>query len=138
LRLWEIEFKEKRTMRPRVLLTDADTRMLSIYQAFLMRQRMEVLTASTALECLELLRHWRPDVLVLDADLLWGSGLGVLALMREDPSVPIVPVLLLARDASIAEEDIPIPEHSLLVKPVPAVVMADCIHLLADVVRGEA
>ena len=33
------------------------------------------------LECLAQLRQWRPDVLVLDADLPWGSGLGVLSVM---------------------------------------------------------
>jgi DNA-binding response OmpR family regulator len=119
-------------MGPRVLLTDADTLLLSLYQTYLVRRRMEVRVAATALQCLELLRQWRPDVLVLDADLPWGSGLGVLALMREDPTVPVVPVLLLARNDALAQEDFPTDEHTLLVKPVPAAVLAESITLLAQ------
>ena len=40
------------------------------------------------------LREETPDVLVLDPGLPWGGGDGVLALMREDKTVPKVPTLL--------------------------------------------
>jgi CheY-like chemotaxis protein len=115
-------------MSLRVLLTDADTLLLSIYRAFLADERLEVRTAATAPDCLEQLRRWRPDVLVLDADLPRGSGLGVLALLREDPTLAPVPVLLLA-SASI--EDVFLADCAVLLKPVAATVLADVIRGLA-------
>jgi len=117
-------------MSLRVLLTDADTLLLSIYRTFLVDQDIEVRTASTALECLEELRQWRPDVLVLDVDLLWGSGLGVLALMREDPDVPVVPVLLLAAESAVAADSVLIRGCTLLFKPVPTTVLVNAIRAL--------
>ena len=124
-------------MSLRVLLTDADTILLSIYQAFLVDQRIVVRTASTGLQCLEVLRQWRPDVLVLDADLPWGSGLCVLALMHEDPTLPRVPVLLLASRLPAGEEAVPIRDYALLIKPVSTTVLADVIRTLADSGWGD-
>jgi DNA-binding response OmpR family regulator len=116
-------------MSLRVLLTDGDSVQLSIYRAFLVDQRIEVRTAGDGLGCLKELRRWRPDVLVLDANLLWGSGLGVLALMREDPDVPVVPVLLLTTDPALTAE-VPGLDHAVLLKPVPVLVLAQAIHRL--------
>ncbi len=121
----------------RVLLTNSDTILLSLYESLLVNHFFEVRTASTALDCLELLRQWRPDVLVLDADLPWGSGLGVLALMHEDTNadLPVVPALLLTSDTSLAEEDIPLPEHRLLLKPV---LSSALVAAILDVVRNSS
>ena len=47
-----------------------------------------------ALDCVSQLREETPDVLVLDPALPWGGGDGVLALMREDKTVPKVPTLV--------------------------------------------
>lgn len=124
-------------MNFRVLLTNADSILLSMYQAFLVDQQMTIRTASTALQCLEVLRQWRPDVLVLDADLPWGSGLGVLAVMREDPTAPVVPVLLLAAEEDVADEANSIRDCVVLIKPVPTKVLADVIHLLANSARDD-
>jgi CheY-like chemotaxis protein len=117
------------SMTHRVLLTDADTILLSMYRTFLTEQRFTVRTASSGLECMELLRKWRPDVLVLDSHLPWGAGLGVLALMREDPDVPVVPVLLLTTDPALTAE-VPGLDHAVLLKPVPVLVLAQAIHRL--------
>ena len=95
-------------MSLRVLLTDADPVLLSIYRAFLVDQRIEVHTAANALDCLEELWQCRPDVLVLDADLPCGSGLAVLVLMSEDITIPAVPVLLLGSGSAIADKDVAI------------------------------
>ena len=115
-----------------VLIADADPLLLSAYRAYLL-EGVEVRTATSGLTCLEELRRWRPDVLVLDADLPWGSGLGVLAVMRDDPTLPLIPVLLLtARPADLAEQIIPIRDYALLIKPIPPVVMAGLIFALAD------
>jgi DNA-binding response OmpR family regulator len=124
-------------MSLRVLLADGDPVLLSIYRAFLVDQRIEVRTARDASVCLEDMRCWRPDVLVIDADLPAGSALGVLGVMSEDVTVPVVPVLLLSSGAPIDDRDIPIRDYALMIKPVPATVLADIIRTLADSGWGD-
>jgi CheY-like chemotaxis protein len=82
-------------MKPiRVLLADHDPSLRSLYSRGLPLLGFEVATAASGLDCVAMLRSFRPDVLVLEPDLLWGQGEGVLARMREDADVPSVPVLL--------------------------------------------
>jgi DNA-binding response OmpR family regulator len=124
-------------MSLRVLLTDADPVLLSVYRAFLVDQRIAVRTACNAFECLDELRRWRPDVLVLDADLPGGSGLDVLGVMNEDVTVPVIPVLLLSKGGPSADLDVAIRDYALMIKPVPATVLADIIRTLADSGWGD-
>jgi DNA-binding response OmpR family regulator len=87
----------------RVLIADADPALLEILQSFLRGRGHEVEMAGDGLECLSTLRRFAPDVLVLDRDLLWGGGDGVMAHMREDPSLADVPVIVLA-DQDISDK----------------------------------
>ncbi len=80
----------------RVLLADADWKLLSRYEFFLEESGLEVAIASTALQCVELLRDFEPDVLVLEAELPWGQGDGVLDVMQTEPDVPVRPVIVLS------------------------------------------
>jgi DNA-binding response OmpR family regulator len=81
-------------MVPRVLIAEADADLRAIYQRFFSYHRWQVQTAGGGLECLAKLRQLPPDLLVLDWELPWGGGEGVLALMRENPRLLAVPVLL--------------------------------------------
>jgi len=78
----------------RVLLADADANLVGLYQRFLLKRGFRARVAHNALDCVSQLREETPDVLVLDPGLPWGGGDGVLALMREDKTVPKVPTLL--------------------------------------------
>jgi DNA-binding response OmpR family regulator len=80
----------------RVLLADGDEWLLASYRTFLFGNGFEVATATNGLECLTQLRDFIPDILVLDPEMLWGQGDGILALMQENADVPQVPVILLA------------------------------------------
>jgi DNA-binding response OmpR family regulator len=85
----------------RVLIADTDDEFLEILQSFLRGRGHAVEIAGDGLECLTMLREFAPDMLVLDRDLLWGGGDGVMAYMREDPSLAGVPVVFVAdEDAS--------------------------------------
>lgn len=90
-------FDEAHGMK-RVLVAESDTRLLDYYGRILEFCGYEVATASDALQCLALLRGRDPDALVLDRELLWGGGDGVVARMREDFAFPQVPVLLLVAE----------------------------------------
>jgi DNA-binding response OmpR family regulator len=120
-------------MRLRLLIAAADTLLLSVYQAFLVDEAIEMRTATTAADCLDQVRSWTPDVLVLDEDLLWPCGKSGLDRLREDPGLPPVPVLLLASPPGIpGEEAMPIRDCALLLKPVRPMVLAGVIRILAD------
>lgn len=51
--------------------------------------------ANSGVNCVEKMRYITPDVLLLDPDLLWGGGDGVLATMVTNPALVNIPVLLL-------------------------------------------
>lgn len=82
-------------MSVRVLIADPDEYLLGFYRQPLEQHGLEVVTAATALECIERLRDSAPDVLVMDPALPWGWGDGVLAMMHEDANVPLIPVIVL-------------------------------------------
>jgi len=89
------------TAKPvRVLLADPDPFTLALYSLGLARIGFEVDTAGSGLDCVSKLRSFDPDVLVLEPELLWGDGAGVLARMREDEDVPSVPVIVLFATSS--------------------------------------
>jgi len=82
-------------MSVRILIADRDEFLLATYREHLGQHGAIVATATTGLTCMERLRDFAPDVLVLDPALLWGGGEGVLALMHEEPQIRPTCVLLL-------------------------------------------
>jgi CheY-like chemotaxis protein len=86
------------SMSPRILLAGPSPRQLSPYADDLTRHGYEARAVSTGLDCLASWRDWQPDLMVLRPDMYWGSGLGVLGVMCEEKSGPIIPVVLLVDD----------------------------------------
>ncbi|MBC7819107.1 MAG: response regulator [Planctomycetaceae bacterium] len=80
----------------RVLIADSNWKLMGRYEMFLNGCGLEVATADTALLCVEMLRGFEPDILVLEAELPWGQGDGVLDLMQTEPDVPVCPVIMLS------------------------------------------
>jgi DNA-binding response OmpR family regulator len=80
----------------RILLADRDELLLATYREHLSRHGAIVSTATSGLACLDRLRDFAPDILVLDPSLLWGGSEGVLAVMHEEPEIRPACVLLLA------------------------------------------
>lgn len=85
-----------------VLFADADRELCDIYGELLEPYDYRVEMAGNGVECMTKLRQLRPDLLVLDLDLPWGGGDGVLAVMRKDPRLALIPVVLTATGASQA------------------------------------
>lgn len=78
----------------RILVADADEPLLEIQQSYLWRHGHDVKIACNGLDCLSILRQYRPDVMVLNSDLPWGGSEGVLQLMGNDPTLRNTPVIL--------------------------------------------
>ncbi len=83
-------------MKQTVLIAEDDAELCDLYQQFLTDRGYEVETASDGLECLRMLGEAAPDVLVLDLELLWGGGDGVLAWLREENASHGIRVILTA------------------------------------------
>jgi DNA-binding response OmpR family regulator len=81
---------------PTVLLAEADRDLLDGYSDFMSRHGFQVDSATNGLECLAKLRRFVPDLLVLDLELPWGGGDGVLALLCEDSRLVPNSVILLS------------------------------------------
>jgi CheY-like chemotaxis protein len=103
----------------RVLLADPDESLQPVYRGPLLQDGFELVTTLSGLECVSRLRERVPDVLVLEPQLLWGGGAGVLAIMGEVPQLATVPVMVLTscRDARLLEAVARFPVSDYQLKP---------------------
>ena len=85
---------------PTVLIADADADLSDLYRRFFSRHGWQVQLSRDALECLGKLRDGLPGFLILDLQLAWGGADGLLEMMREDPRLASVPVVLTSTTAS--------------------------------------
>lgn len=69
---------------PRILIADSDASLAQLYGMCLRRGGYEVYFASNALECWAQLHEVRPAALLLEWELPWGGGDGVVSRLRED------------------------------------------------------
>jgi DNA-binding response OmpR family regulator len=83
-------------MTTRILIADADRDLTETYREHLEGIGLAVRTATDGAECVNLLREFRPDLLLLSTSLPWAGCDGVLALIREEPDLRPEFLLILA------------------------------------------
>jgi DNA-binding response OmpR family regulator len=88
---------EKGNMR--ILIAGGDLPFIEMLQSYFWDREHEAEIAADGLECSAVLRYFVPDVVVLEHDLLWGGGDGVMALMRSDEELADVPVILIGDES---------------------------------------
>lgn len=100
------------------------------YREHLGRHGFDVVTATGGTQCVDKLRQCDPDVLVLEPAIPWGGGDGVLAMMHEEPDVPLVPVIVLThgRDHGVLYRLAPFQVDDYQVKPLSAQRLAERIR----------
>jgi DNA-binding response OmpR family regulator len=130
----EIRIMAKR-MVATMLIADGDAGLCDLYRRFAMKCGYEVDTSSDGLDCVRKLRLATPAVLVLDLDLCWGGGDGVLGWLREEPQFLPSRILLTAGEASAPHFDrlaLP-PVVKTLTKPFPlSALLDDPVAVAAD------
>jgi len=124
---------EDTSMSIRVLIADPDEYLLDNYRDYLERHGCDVAAVTTGLECVERLRECAPDVLVIEPSILWGGGDGVLAMMHEEPDIPLVPVIVLTfgRDRGVLYRLAPFTIDDYQIKPVRPKRLAERIRAIA-------
>ena len=83
-------------MTQTLLIADGDSELCDLYRQFLTQHGYEVETTSDGLDCLRKLRQVKPAALVLDLELLWGGGDGVLDWIRKESPSHAIPIILTA------------------------------------------
>lgn len=83
---------------PKILITDDDQKLLKMLKRTLTYENMDVLTASTGVEALEIVSQQKPDVLILDWMMPEMDGLELVQCLRDmNNRLPVL--MLTARDA---------------------------------------
>jgi len=77
-----------------LLIADGNAEWCNLCRQFLTKRGYEVETSSDGLDCLRKLRRLTPAAFVLDLELPWGGGDGILAWLREENPAHGVPVIL--------------------------------------------
>ncbi len=122
-------------MNNRVLIVEPDEPLLNSYRECLSRRGFKVTTATNGPDALRSLSEFAPHVLLLEPDLPNGWGDRLLSLMREEPRVPCVPVVVLTRRDHKAFE-YPVLEYH--VKPFSMTRLANAIRNAAVLIRTNA
>jgi DNA-binding response OmpR family regulator len=125
-------------MNPTVLIAVADAEVSGVYRKFIAARGYETETAGDGLDCLAKLRRATPAVIVLDLELCWGGGDGVLAWLREQETPSSAAVILTAKADAAADTAALIkpPVVQSLFKPFALNDLLESIH--AAVARVQA
>lgn len=106
-------------LMPNLLVAENDPTLVRLYRQFFARNGYQVEAVAGGLECVRKLRGADYPLLVLDQDIPWGGGDGVLAVMRDDARLARIPVLLTTNgaDADAAPADARPPVAWVMRKP---------------------
>lgn len=117
-------------MKPPLLIADGDTDACDLHQRFLSECGYQVEAAVDGLDCLTKLRQQKPAALVLDLELRWGGGDGVLDWIRQESSMRGIPVILTATAGYPQEmaEFNESPVVDFLPKPFPLTALLECVR----------
>lgn len=81
-----------------LLIAAADAELRRIFDRLSSVLGFSVETAADGLECWTKLRACAPAVLVVDLEILWGGGEGVLACLRDDSDGAMAPAVFVTGD----------------------------------------
>lgn len=106
-------------MEPVILIAVADESLRITYGLLFAEQGYRVVTASGGPDCLNKVCRVAPEVLVLDKELLWGGGEGVIEVLRSGGNTLWPPIVLLTHEKSdVLHKFQPAPVVACLEKPV--------------------
>jgi carbon storage regulator CsrA len=118
-----------------LLIADPNEYLLDLYREYFPQHGFRIATATNGLDCVEKLREFAPDILVLEPMMPWGGGDGVLALMHKDSDIPDVPVMILTYgcDPNVLYNISPFPISDYQKKPMsPKQLAARISKIVAD------
>ncbi|MGQ9905048.1 MAG: response regulator transcription factor [Anaerolineae bacterium] len=82
-------------MAARILVADDDPQITRLVRSYLEQAGFQVLTAADGEQALHVIRHDRPDLAVLDVMMPKRDGFELVRLLRADPHLSSLPILML-------------------------------------------
>ncbi|MBN9117590.1 MAG: response regulator [Planctomycetes bacterium] len=122
----------RQTNTPTVLIADRNAALLEAVSGHLRTRGVAVETAASGVECLRKLRSWDGGIAVLDLDLPWGGGDGVLAVLREEPDLAPFGAVLATSNDSPHPERLTRPVVGLLERPYTPEALFDAVCRALD------
>ena len=102
----ECDFVDLKGSSMRLLIADGDRAFLEILRRHLRDRGHEVEIAIDGFDCITILRDFLPEIVILEHKLLWGGGDGVIALMRDDPTLSEIPIILTGEESRSEQFDV--------------------------------
>ena len=87
-----------------VLVVDDDEAMRALMRVHLLNAGYQVLLAEDAIEAGKLLYRSRPDLMVVDVEMPYMSGLELVSLMQSDRTLGHVPAMLITAQERFSEQ----------------------------------
>lgn len=116
-------------MKPRLLIAESDSSLRNVYERLFSNLGYSVETAADGLECLEKMWRSAPDVLVIDWQMPWGGGDGVLEyICCAQDQLRLNIVLVTCESPSKLAQHLKPPVIACLEKPFRISVLLDAIH----------
>lgn len=127
-------------MTPNLLIAESDAELRDIYDRLSSALGFHVETAADGLECWSKLCARSPDALVVDVDLLWGGGDGVLACLRDGFEGAPVPAAFVTGDHApdVLSRRFGIPTGRCFQKPYRLTALLDSVRNVVAAARPFA
>jgi two-component system, OmpR family, alkaline phosphatase synthesis response regulator PhoP len=131
---------EAYSMVQRILVVDDDPELVRLLGAYLEREGFQVLTAYDGESALHILRRDRPDLVLLDLMLPDRDGWEVIRIVRADPSLRAMPIIMLT--ARVEDHDrilgLELGADDYVTKPYNPCEILARVRAVLRRVRGEA
>jgi DNA-binding response OmpR family regulator len=91
-------------MAPRILVADDDAQIVRLVKSYLEQAGFGVLSAADGEEALHAIRRERPDLAILDVMMPQRDGFELVRLLRSDPQLASIPILILTARVEDADK----------------------------------
>ena len=117
-----------------LLIADSDPTMTDLYETYFTEDGCEVVTVANGLQCIQATRQRMPDLMILEYELPWGGGDGVLECLREDfPAMSSEVVLITCeQSADHLVHELEPPVRGCLRKPFRLRELRELVQSVAD------
>ena len=93
-------------MTPKLLLVDDVIMFLDLQKMFLRHSSVRIFTAKDGVEALQMVKKERPDLIFMDLHMPCMNGADCCALIKEDPKLMSVPVVMLTSEGKESDKDL--------------------------------
>jgi two-component system OmpR family response regulator len=121
-------------MTDTILIVDDDPAIREIFTLYLESVGYKILTAPGGMECLEMLKTQKPDLVLLDLMMEPMDGWETLLAIRHNPSPCYVPVIIITGKQPVPEEILQygVLIEDFIVKPVDFKRIAESLHCIIE------